>query len=217
MHHLQSRMPTLLLFFSVLLTASCAHNNSVLQTTPTVVKTSIFPPDAIELDDNYRDWFGPTLVELKEGPLWVSQSTPPDAETIRFTFIPGAMRIKGQHATVIRIDLKESSARLIARSQFNNRGNRTIKEVANRSLSAEKIAKLQDLADKADAWKFRVGTWEEADTISIHCTELIMERRQPSGYAVSHIRISCNNPNRLMPLVNYIAQLAGQNRKKLRY
>jgi hypothetical protein len=178
---------------------------------------SMFPPDAITMNDNYGDWYGPRLEELKEKPLWGDDKAALAKETIRFTFIPGATRTAGRHATAIRIEIEEGSGHLIARTEIYHNRERSIRKVADKSLSSAEITKLKELADKADTWKFRVGTWEEPDQISIHCTELVMERRQPAGYAVSHILISCNKPDRLMPLVDYVAELAGQRREELRY
>ena len=209
-------LAALLLLVALLLSTGCAVRNSAF-TLPSEAEVSIFPPDAIAQNASYRDWFGPTLNELNERPLWIDERATPGAETLRFTFIPGLARISGRKATVIRVDLEGSSARLIARSKFYGRREGAIRELENRSLSATEIATLRDLSDKADAWKFPVGTWEDAEPIAIHCTELIMERRQPSSYGVSHILISCKSPNRLMPLINYVAELARQSRQELRY
>jgi hypothetical protein len=202
--------------FASLPTAGCVGKGDALPVT-TAAPIAIFPPDAIALNDNYRDWYGPTLEEMKEGPLWVDDRAAQSLDTFRFTFIPGAMRTTGRHATVIRIDVKERVASLVVRAQFNDRSKRTIRTIAEKLLSPAEIAKLKELADQADPWQFRVGTWEEPDQISIHCTELVMERRQSTNYAVSHILISCNHPNRLLPLVNYVAELAGEKREALRY
>tara|TARA_R110001606_G_scaffold135777_5_gene273052 strand:+ start:415 stop:1008 length:594 start_codon:yes stop_codon:yes gene_type:complete len=181
------------------------------------VPVSMFPSDAIERNNNYRDWYGPELERLGEIPLWVDSRVAPGKQTIRFTFIPGATRIVGRNATVIRIEIEEGKGRLIARTEIYDHRKHSIREVAGKSLFPTEIIKLQDLVGKADPWKFPIGTWDEPDQLSIHCTELLMERRQHSGYAVSHILISCNQPNRLMPLVDYITELAGQKRKDLRY
>ena len=178
--------------------------------------TPMFPPQAIEANENYRDWYGPELVQFGEKPLWVESDDAAGRETIRFTFIPGATLLRGRHTTVIRIETEKGKARLIARTEINDRGKRSNREVANKSLSFAEVVKLQAFAEKAEPWKYPVGTWEK-DEISIHCTELLMERRQRSSYAVSHILISCNQPDRLMPLVDYVAELAGQKRKDLRY
>ena len=189
-----------------------------LVATPLVVKDSnpMFPPPAIEADENYRDWYGPTLKRFKEKPLWVGNDTTSARETIRLTFISGASLLKGRSATVIRIETRERHTRLLARAEFLDHGHREIREVANKNVLTSQVDTLQKLADDAGAWKFPVGTWEKEDEISVHCTELIMERQQGSDYAVSHILISCNQPSRLMPFVDYVAKLAGQN-GKLRY
>lgn len=180
---------------------------------------SMFPPDAINLNDNYRDWYGPELEQLKEKPLWVDEEAAHEKEVIRFLFIPGATRIKGRDSTVIRIEIENGKARLITRAQFNQPGRRNVRTLADKGLSHAQVAELQELANKADPWKLRIGDWGEHDpeAIYIHCTELIMERRLRSEYAVSHVLVSCEQPNRLMPLVNYVAELAGQRQKDLRY
>ena len=182
--------------------------------------SSIFPPEAIELNDNYGDWYGSTLEKLGEKPLWPDDAANTKTEIIRFTFIPGATRLVGRDATAIRIEIGDKEARLFANAEYGRgRGRSAVtRKVADKRLSSVQIAKLRELAEKADPWSFPVGTWEEDDgSISIHCTELLMERRQPAGYSVSHVLISCNQPNRLMPLVNYVAELAEQKQKDLRY
>jgi hypothetical protein len=179
----------------------------------------MFPPDAIELEDSYRDWYGPELEQLAEMPLWVNREEAHEKEVIRFLFIPGVGRVKGRHSTVIRIEIEDGVAHLIARAKFNHLGRRNIRTLTNKSLSNAQTTKLRELANQADAWKFRVGDWGEHDpeAIYIHCTELIMERRLRTEYAVSHVLVSCEQPNRLMPLVNYVAELAGQRPEDLRY
>jgi hypothetical protein len=180
---------------------------------------SMFPPDAIELDDNYRDWYGPELEQLAEKPLWPDTGAAQEKEIVRFLFIPGAARVKGRHSSVIRIEIADGMARLITRAKFNHFGRRSIRTLTTKNLSIGQIAKLRELANQAEAWKFRVGSWDKHDpeSVYIHCTELIMERQTRSDYAVSRALISCNQPNRLMPFVNYIAELAEQKHEDLRY
>lgn len=176
----------------------------------------MFPPSAIKADENYRDWYGPTLERLGEKPLWVDSDATPARETIRLTFISGASLRRGWAATVIRIEIRGQHARLIARAETLDHGHREVREVANKNVLSSQIESLQKLVEKANAWEFPVGTWDKEYEISLHCTELIMERRRGSDYAVSHILIACNQPSRLMPFVDYVAKLAGQN-GKLRY
>ncbi len=191
----------------------------LMVTPPLAAKPSalMFPPDAITSNDYYRDWYGPTLKDLEERPLWTGSKAVQGKEVIRFTFIPGPMRLVGRHATVVRIEIGQDEARLLARTQANDHGEMSIRKVAKKRLTSLEVSKLHDLITQAEPWKFAVGTWEEKGRLSIHCTELIMERRQPSGYAVSQILISCTQPDRLMPLVDYVAALAGQSREDLRY
>lgn len=180
---------------------------------------SMYPPDAIETNDNYRDWYGPELERLAEKPLWVDNEPASKKEIIRFLFIPGVGRIKGRDSTVIRIEIGDGATRLIARTQINNRRRSKVETLTDKSLSHAQVKKLRELANQADPWKFRVGSWGEHDpeAIYLHCTELIMEHRLRSEYAVSHVLVSCEQPNRLMPLVNYVAELAGQRQEDLRY
>ena len=181
--------------------------------------TPMFPREAIEANENYRDWYGPELEGLGEKPLWIDSRDFSNREVIRFTFIPGAALIKGRDTTIIRIEITGRKARLIARTEVRDGQGRTIREVAHKEISSTELATLRRLSEQAETWKYSVGDWEEQKEgeISIHCTELLMERRQRSSYAVSHILISCNQPARLMPLVDYVAKLAGQKRKDLRY
>jgi hypothetical protein len=180
---------------------------------------SMFPPDAIKLNDNYRDWYGPELEKMAEKPLWEDRGATHEKEIVRFSFIPGATLAKGRGSTVIRIEIEDGSARLMARAQFHNLGRRSLRMLVDKSLSRAQVTKLRALADQADAWAFRVGEWvkQDPEAIYVHCTELIMERRLRSEYAVSHALVSCEQPKRLMPLVNYVAELAGQRREDLRY
>ena len=109
----------------------------ILLATPVVAKNAnrVFPPSAIEADELYRDWYGPTLEGLGEKPLWVNRDATSSSETIRFTFISGASLIKGWDATVIRIEIQGKHARLIARAETHDHGHREVREVANKEPS----------------------------------------------------------------------------------
>jgi hypothetical protein len=180
---------------------------------------SMFPPDIIESDDTFRDWYTPVLTRLGEKSLWVESSATHDSEVMRFLFVPGVDRVKGRNSTVIRIEIEGQTARLIARGEVSRLGYRTVRTLTNLRLSPQQITRLRELSNQADPWKFRSGTWNNLsqDVFYFHCTELIMERRLRSDYAVSTLSVSCEQPNRLMPLINYVVELSGQRQEDLRY
>jgi hypothetical protein len=199
--------------FKILLFPFLLYQNPLAAEKP----SSMFPPD-IALHHYYGDWYGPELEQLGEKPLWVDNKETHEKEVIRFLFIPGVGRTKGRHSTVIRIEIEQEVARLIARTEFRDPKRDKVQTLTDKSLSRAQIAKMRELISKAGLWEFRVEQWgKDPEAYYTHCTELVMERRIESKYAVSHILVSCDQPSQLMPLVNYVANLAGQSQKVLRY
>ena len=170
-------------------------------------KSALFPPDVVETNDFYADWYGPELERLNEKPIWNDAA---ESEIVRFTFLRGASLVRGVNSIVIRIQKsKDGGATLLAKRRYIDQGSSEIQTIRRIRLATTQVEKLDMLARQADLWRYRSGTWmEKDDDIYIHCTELIMERASGSEYSVSHNLVSCNQPIRLMPLVDYVAELA---------
>ncbi len=79
-------------------------------------------------------------------------------------------------------------------------------------LRREQVAALVALADQSGSFDYEVGTWDrgadgETD-IFLHCQTLEMEQADAAGYRFSSVNIGCNQPTRLMPLVDEVIRLA---------
>lgn len=185
-----------------------------------IANTAMFPPDVVETNKSYRDWYGEVLSEMGEKPLWRRTGEDNRGAVVRFTFIPGVGRIKGPHALVIRVEMPPSgAATLVARQSYRNGQVTSTRQLRRLKIEPHQIATIEAMGQAADLWKFKSGTWQSNDenVIYIHCTELIMERATPTDYSVSHVLISCNQPAKLLPLIDYMVMLAKLTPAKARY
>lgn len=84
-------------------------------------------------------------------------------------------------------------------------------ETVRLALAGEEVARLNSLADESGAFDHVSGTWDQQDgrTIYLHCQTLRMTRVDPAGSRESEASIGCNRPDRLMPLVDAVIDLAG--------
>ena len=153
------------------------------------------------------------LHTVGERPLWHGIAEKSVRQKIRFTFTDG-------HGRYLRtLDLTEhadGSGNLVLKSiARDDDGRWVISSQHSRLLSAEQVLRIDALSQAAGVWDFPVGSWDGdvnskrgRGSIYLHCEMLEMERATPDDYRFSSINISCNHPAKLMPLVDYITDLA---------
>jgi len=82
-----------------------------------------------------------------------------------------------------------------------------------RRLSPEALAGLTALAEQSGTFDHAVGTWDQGpdgeEELFLHCQTLEMERVDAAGYRFSSVNIGCNQPQKLMPLVDEVIRLGG--------
>lgn len=79
-------------------------------------------------------------------------------------------------------------------------------------LDAAQLAVINRLAEQSTAFDFEAGSWD-GESIYMHCQLLEMERADVSGYRYSSVNIGCNQPAKLMPLVEHVMALAKIKRR----
>jgi hypothetical protein len=163
----------------------------------------------------YAGWSACDMQRRGEKPIW--QGLPTDTKQVtRFIFTQG-------HEMFFRVvkiveyadgttELKVFGTRNRNHYRKPERTARTIR----RKLSPEEVSRVHKLSDDAGLWEFEVGTWDQIAgenggemELFMHCQLLEMERANREGYRFSSVNIGCNQPRKLMPLVNEIARLAG--------
>lgn len=160
--------------------------------------------------DAYAGWPACNMKQADEKRLWEGLAKG-QKQVMRFTFTQG----HGMFYRVIRIvEFDDGSATLKVFGTRNRRDDRhperkigTRREV----LSAEELEQIQKLASDSGTWDHAIGTWDSTgaeEEIFIHCQVLEMERANADGYRFSSVNIGCNQPTKLMPLVNEIVRLA---------
>ncbi|HMT44040.1 MAG TPA: hypothetical protein PKA59_05770 [Chakrabartia sp.] len=80
-------------------------------------------------------------------------------------------------------------------------------------LDAASIATINRLAAESGTFDFEVGSWDDKEDIYVHCQTLQLERMDAGGYRYSSLNIGCNQPAKLMPLVEHVMALAGIKRR----
>jgi len=146
-------------------------------------------------------------------PLW--QGVPDGAaQVMRFTFSSG-------HAffwrSVAITALPDGSGRLeVVGGGFKRRDVRSLwvdLRPVRRRLSPEALAGLTALAEQSGTFDHAVGTWDQGpdgeEELFLHCQTLEMERVDAAGYRFSSVNIGCNQPQKLMPLVDEVIRLGG--------
>ena len=168
-------------------------------------------PDAVIQSESDAGWSACALRELGEMPLW--RALPGRTrQVMRFTFTEG----HGRFTRVVTLREREDGTAVLTVAGMRH-GHRAIRQNMRRrqfQLSATAMDHVDRLASDTGAWAFDVGTWDriadedgERMEIFMHCQLLEMERADASGYRFSSVNIGCNQPGRLMPLVDEIVRL----------
>lgn len=163
-------------------------------------------PEAVYSHVGGGGWSGCGVKAAGEKPIW--KGLPPDTKQImRFVFTEG----HSSFFRVITVTEKFDGTSTIAVRGNEGRYNREVGDIPARSwrkkLSAEEMKTIDQLGEKSGAWDFEIGSWD-GDDMYVHCQFLEIERINAAGYRYSSVNIGCNQPKKLMPLINKIARLA---------
>ncbi len=158
----------------------------------------------------YAGWSACDMRRRGELPIW--QGMPQGTRQVtRFIFTQG----HGMFFRVVRIiEFEDGTAELkVFGTQNRNDYRKPERRTATirKRLSSEQVDTLSRLATEAGVWDFEVGTWDGAGDdapLYTHCQLLEMERANAQGYRFSSVNIGCNQPKKLMPLVNEVVRLA---------
>lgn len=160
-------------------------------------------PSEVWASTAYAGWSQGLLCDAGQGPLW--QGTPEGiARITRFTFTHG-------HASFFRYAV--ISERDDGRAWIEFGGGDRLgsgweeRETRRRDLSAQDLARFNALAEETGTFDHAVGTWDGGE-LYMHCELLEMERAEGEGYSFSSVNVGCNQPERLMPLVRHVMDLA---------
>lgn len=165
-------------------------------------------PEQVERHAAYAGYSASDLCAAGQGPLW--NGLPPEVLRVtRFVFSDGHAAFYRYVTITERVDgsagLETGGAETPYRREHERLDRRRF------GLSPEKRAELAQLMQEAGAFEFEVGTWD-GEEIYLHCQLLEMERADAEGYRFSSVNIGCNQPQRLMPLVNEVIRLADLDR-----
>lgn len=174
-------------------------------------------PPSVTSSLAYSGWSACEMRKADQKPIW--NGLPPGTKQVtRFIFTQG----HGLFYRAITItELEDGTNQLKVSGTRNPRGRagdeQKIRSI-RRKLSPDIVSEINALADKAGAFEFEAGTWdnetgeegEEGEEVGIylHCQLLEMERANPQGYRFSSVNIGCNQPEKLMPLVREIVRQA---------
>jgi hypothetical protein len=156
----------------------------------------------MELDEVIADWASPILAHMDERPIW--QGGASGEITYRFFFMGNSCRV-----TSIRLWKSEISTRYVVKMLNRCEESAQFEVVGDGRIWKQDQVELQSLMDASDMWRFRAGNWNDPEEVYLDCTTLLMERAAASEYNFSRVEISCNQPRKLMPLVNKIVALVG--------
>lgn len=154
-------------------------------------------------------WSSCGMEELGEVPIW--KGIPPQTSSVmRFVFTQG----HGTFFRVVTISERANGTGVMKVSGAENRRHGdddtddAVIPVRRIRLSTAALAHIKQLAETSGTWDFGDGTWDAGDSLFMHCQMLEMERATETGYRYSSVSIGCNQPRKLMPLVDEIARLA---------
>lgn len=194
MHRVRLRWLTLpLLWLAIPATAPAAGEDS---------RCGIYPKAVADLV--YGGFSACVMRDLGEKPLWTGLE-PKYRRQMRFAYTNGqapGLRV------IDFVELPDGSGKISLKAAKWKPGEEPAFSV-DRSwrVSPADVAMLNRLGEESDAWKFEIGSWDGED-LYVDCDTLDMERIDAAGYRYSSVNISCNHPNKLMPLLEFVASLA---------
>ena len=145
------------------------------------------------------------LRDAGERPLWHGHLQSGVVQAVRFTFTEGHLAYTKIVDIVQRVDGK-ASVRLTVLRRDHDRYVVSLRQ--RRLLSAHDWTMVDQLGSSSGAWEHRIASWD-GNEIYIHCEMLDMERATAEGYSFASVSISCNQPQRLMPLASFVTGLVG--------
>lgn len=156
------------------------------------------------LDSPYAGWSDCILHEAGEKPLWHGLTRTGVREQIRFTFTEG----HSSYTQVIDFDGYTDGHGSIRLKTLHDEptDGLVISGQKSRRVSPGDVAIIDRLALSSGTWEHAIGTWN-GDDLYMHCETLDMERATAAGYSFSSANISCNQPEKLMPLVQFMTGL----------
>ena len=159
------------------------------------------------LANPYAGWSDCILRQAGEKPLWHGLTGPGVRQQIRFTFTEG----HGSYTRVIDLDERNDGTGtvLLRLIRHDPEEGLIVSPGRRRRITSADVAMIDQLGSSSGTWQHQMGTWdsEEPGQIFLHCETLDMERATPDGYSFSSVNISCNQPAKLMPLVQFITGL----------
>jgi hypothetical protein len=165
-------------------------------------------PQAV-YEQTYAAYSDCTLRKVGEKPLWHGLKNAKYRQQIRFTFTDG----HGRYTRVINfVELANGKGRIELKTIIPESGDVIVSDARRFSVSAEDVARINELAEASGTWAFESGTWDDEE-IFLHCQTLDMERVSQAGYRFSSVNISCNQPQILMPLVEHLSKLVRLKQK----
>lgn len=159
-----------------------------------------YPPEVLA---GYSDCI---LRDVGERPLWGGALPRGVRQEMRFTFTHGHLA----ETRIIHVTRHANGRASIRALTLRRNGDGMMARVATRrrKLSAQQVAMIDTLGAASGTWEHRIGSWDGGE-LFMHCETLDMECATPMGYSYSSVSIGCNKPEKLMPFVNFVTQLAG--------
>jgi len=141
-----------------------------------------------------------------EKPLWLGGQRRGVVQEIRLTFTEGHLA----YTKVIHLTQRTNGKTSIRLKTLRRARDGRVVVITGKSrrLSAQEVAMIDQLGSSSGTWEHRIGSWD-GNEFFMHCETLDMERVTSDGYSFSSVNISCNQPQRLMPFVNFVAGLVG--------
>lgn len=165
-----------------------------------------FFPEAV-YNQVYAAWAEEQLKHVGEKPLWHGVEGKGIARQTRFMFVDG-------HPNKTRI--------LHIRERVDGTGTMGVFSLDDHpfrverrdviDLSKDQIGVFTALIAQAGAFEFELGSWD-GDELYMHCQLLEMERVDASGYRYSSVNIGCNQPAKLIPLIEQVMAWAKIERR----
>lgn len=153
-------------------------------------------------------WSGCELKKAGEKPLWREPRDPTINQIVRFVFSSGR---DNSFRFVTLIQPVDGRSRVVSGGvDAQYRQPRRVWPRRSNTITVQDWNELDQLAEASGAFNFAAGSWD-GDEIYVHCQNLAMERVNRAGYRFSSVSISCNHPEKLLPLVTKVIALSGRD------